>query len=173
MRRERDKTAAECLRSSEELADGESYTTGNENSICSDKVKGGDSFTDDGDDEMKRLFSKIGKTLCSHGTLMAIHSLYWGWMEDNGLASRACYNLRDTVARSTVQVYPKSWTAISMALDNVGMWNMRSQNWARQYLGHQFYLRVYSPAHSWRDELPIPRNAILCGRAKGRHTRPL
>ncbi|KAL6223850.1 hypothetical protein ACLB2K_002708 [Fragaria x ananassa] len=89
-------------------------------------------------------------------------------------ASRACYNLRDTVARSTVQVYPKSWTAISVALDNVGMWNVRSQNWARQYLGQQFYLRVYSPAHSWRDELlPITRNAILCGRAKGRHTRPL
>ncbi|PRQ28406.1 putative L-ascorbate oxidase [Rosa chinensis] len=88
-------------------------------------------------------------------------------------ASRARYNLRDTVARSTVQVYPKSWTAISVALDNVGMWNVRSQNWARQYLGQQFYLRVYSPAHSWRDELPIPRNAILCGRARGRHTRPL
>ncbi|KAL6197647.1 hypothetical protein ACLB2K_033253 [Fragaria x ananassa] len=88
-------------------------------------------------------------------------------------ASRARYNLRDTVARSTVQVYPKSWTAISVALDNVGMWNVRSQNWARQYLGQQFYMRVYSPAHSWRDELPIPRNAILCGRAKGRHTRPL
>ncbi|KAH8512187.1 hypothetical protein H0E87_009411 [Populus deltoides] len=88
-------------------------------------------------------------------------------------ASRARYNLRDTVARCTTQVYPKSWTAIYMALDNVGMWNIRSENWARQYLGQQFYLRVYSPAHSWRDELPIPKNALLCGRARGRHTRPL
>ncbi|KAK9936004.1 hypothetical protein M0R45_012871 [Rubus argutus] len=88
-------------------------------------------------------------------------------------ASRARYNLRDTVARSTVQVYPRAWTAISVALDNVGMWNVRSQNWGRQYLGQQFYLRVYSPAHSWRDELPIPRNAMLCGRARGHRTRPL
>lgn len=88
-------------------------------------------------------------------------------------ASRARYNLRDTVARSTTQVYPRSWTAIYMALDNVGMWNIRSENWARQYLGQQFYLRVYSPANSWRDEFPIPKNALLCGRARGRHTRPL
>lgn len=88
-------------------------------------------------------------------------------------ASRARYNLRDTVARCTTQVYPKSWTAIYMALDNVGMWNIRSENWARQYLGQQFYLRVYSSAHSWRDEYPIPKNALLCGRASGHHTRPL
>ncbi|XP_044495612.1 L-ascorbate oxidase homolog [Mangifera indica] len=87
-------------------------------------------------------------------------------------ASRASYNLRDTVARCTTQVYPRSWTAIYMALDNVGMWNIRSENWSRQYLGQQFYLRVYSSANSWRDELPIPKNALLCGRARGRHTRP-
>ncbi|XP_072956000.1 L-ascorbate oxidase homolog [Typha angustifolia] len=88
-------------------------------------------------------------------------------------ASRDGYNLRDAVARCTVQVYPKSWSAIYMPLDNVGMWNIRSENWARQYLGQQFYLRVYSPANSWRDEYPIPRNALLCGRASGRRTRPL
>ncbi|KAK1284098.1 hypothetical protein QJS10_CPB21g00972 [Acorus calamus] len=88
-------------------------------------------------------------------------------------ASRQSYNLRDTVARCTVQVYPKSWTALYMPLDNVGMWNVRSENWAKQYLGQQFYLRVYSPANSWRDEYPIPRNALLCGRASGRRTRPL
>ncbi|XP_008229964.1 PREDICTED: L-ascorbate oxidase homolog [Prunus mume] len=88
-------------------------------------------------------------------------------------ASRLRYNLRDTISRCTVQVYPNSWTAIYMPLDNVGMWNVRSENWARQYLGQQFYLRVYSPANSWRDEYPIPRNALLCGRALGRQTRPL
>ncbi|ERN17406.1 hypothetical protein AMTRI_Chr02g215730 [Amborella trichopoda] len=88
-------------------------------------------------------------------------------------ASRQNYNLRDTVARCTTQVYPKSWTAIYVALDNVGMWNLRSENWPRQYLGQQFYLRVYSPVNSWRDEYPIPRNALLCGRASGRRTRPL
>ncbi|KAG8074894.1 hypothetical protein GUJ93_ZPchr0006g42620 [Zizania palustris] len=88
-------------------------------------------------------------------------------------ASRQSYNLRDAIARYTLQVYPQSWTAIYMPLDNVGMWNIRSESWARQYLGQQFYLRVYSPANSWRDENPIPKNALLCGRASGRRTRPL
>ncbi|XP_057954015.1 L-ascorbate oxidase homolog [Malania oleifera] len=87
--------------------------------------------------------------------------------------SRQTYNLRDAVSRCTTQVYPKSWTAIYMALDNVGMWNIRSENWARQYLGEQFYLRVYSPKLSWRDEYPIPTGARLCGRALGHKTRPL
>lgn len=82
-------------------------------------------------------------------------------------ASRTSYNMRDAVSRCTIQVYPNSWTALYMPLDNVGMWNVRSQNWARQYLGQQFYLRVYSPANSWRDEYPIPTNALLCGRAIG------
>ncbi|XP_057490028.1 L-ascorbate oxidase homolog [Actinidia eriantha] len=95
---------------------------------------------------------------------------------DGGLwssASRSQYNLRDAISRSTVQVYPKSWTAIYVALDNVGMWNLRSEFWARQYLGQQLYLRVYTASTSLRDEFPIPKNALLCGRASGRHTRPL
>jgi hypothetical protein len=71
-----------------------------------------------------------------------------------------------------MQVYPKSWTAIFVALDNVGMWNIRSENWERQYLGQQFYLRVYTPSKSLRDEYPVPKNALLCGRASGRVTRP-
>ncbi|XP_057506068.1 L-ascorbate oxidase homolog [Actinidia eriantha] len=91
------------------------------------------------------------------------------WSSD----SRLSYNLRDTISRCTVQVYPQSWTAVYMPLDNVGMWNVRSENWARQYLGQQFYLRVYSPANSWRDEYPIPNNALLCGRALGHKTRSL
>lgn len=88
-------------------------------------------------------------------------------------ASRLGYNLRDTISRSTVQVYPKSWTALYMPLDNVGMWNVRSENWARQYLGQQFYLRVYSPTNSWRDEYPIPSNALRCGKAVGHYNRAL
>ncbi|CAH9072704.1 unnamed protein product [Cuscuta epithymum] len=87
-------------------------------------------------------------------------------------SSRLAYNLRDTISRSTVQVYPKSWTALYVPLDNVGMWNIRSENWARQYLGQQLYLRVYSPANSWRDEYPIPSNVLLCGRALGHKPNP-
>ncbi|GFP80154.1 l-ascorbate oxidase homolog [Phtheirospermum japonicum] len=88
-------------------------------------------------------------------------------------ASRNEYNLRDAVSRCTVQVYPNSWSAIYVALDNVGMWNLRSEYWARQYLGQQTYLRVYTASTSLRDEYPIPKNALLCGRASGRRTRPL
>ncbi|XP_038886958.1 L-ascorbate oxidase homolog [Benincasa hispida] len=88
-------------------------------------------------------------------------------------ASRLTYNLRDTISRCTVQVYPKSWTAVYMPLDNVGMWNIRSENWVRQYLGQQLYFRVYSPVNSWRDEYPIPSNALKCGRAIGLNARPL
>ncbi|KAB5568072.1 hypothetical protein DKX38_001865 [Salix brachista] len=88
-------------------------------------------------------------------------------------ASRNLYNLRDAVARCTTQVYPKAWTAIYIPLDNVGMWNLRTEFWARQYLGQQFYLRVYTDSTSLRDEYPIPKNALLCGRASGRRTRPL
>ncbi|KAK8677668.1 hypothetical protein V6N13_143193 [Hibiscus sabdariffa] len=54
-----------------------------------------------------------------------------------------------------------------------GMWNLRSEYWARQYLGQQLYLRVYTDSTSLRDEFPIPKNALLCGRAVGRSTRPL
>nr|GEZ28672.1 L-ascorbate oxidase homolog [Tanacetum cinerariifolium] len=75
--------------------------------------------------------------------------------------SRNDYNLVDAVFRSTVQVYPKSWTAIYVALDNVGMWNIRNEFWVRRYLGEQFYLRVYSPVMSSRDEYPLPENALL------------
>lgn len=78
---------------------------------------------------------------------------------------RKQYNLHDAIARCTVQVYPKAWTAVYVALDNVGMWNVRTQYWARQYLGQQFYLRVYTPSRSPRDEYPIPDNALLCGKA--------
>ncbi|KAJ0243045.1 hypothetical protein HA466_0202840 [Hirschfeldia incana] len=86
-------------------------------------------------------------------------------------ASRREYNLKDAISRSTTQVYPKSWTAVYVALDNVGMWNFRSEFWARQYLGQQFYFRVHSPANSNRDEYPLPKNALLCGQASNRHRR--
>eukprot|EP00249_Psilotum_nudum_P004158 c17698_g1_i1 orf=455-2065(+) len=82
-------------------------------------------------------------------------------------SSRGEYNLLDAVARSTVQVYPQSWTAVLLELDNVGMWNIRSQVWERQYLGQQLYMRVFSGSMSFRDESPIPRNVLLCGAAVG------
>lgn len=82
-------------------------------------------------------------------------------------ASRKSYNLFDAVSRSTTQVYPNSWTAILLMLDNAGMWNIRSEIWARQYLGQQFYMKVAGAG--MLDEYSAPRNALMCGRARGHH----
>lgn len=84
-------------------------------------------------------------------------------------ASRKGYNLVDALTRHTVQVYPNSWSAILVSLDNQGMWNLRSAIWERQYLGQQFYLRVFNPVHSLANEYDMPPNVLLCGKAVGRH----
>ncbi|KAF9603501.1 hypothetical protein IFM89_036774 [Coptis chinensis] len=82
---------------------------------------------------------------------------------------RRSYNLIDTLTRHTVQVYPNSWTAILVSLDNQGMWNIRSAAWARQYMGQQFYLRVWDRVQNLANEYGIPSNALLCGKAMGKH----
>ncbi|KAI4327495.1 hypothetical protein L6164_019947 [Bauhinia variegata] len=82
---------------------------------------------------------------------------------------KGTYNLVDTLTRHTAQVYPRSWTAILVSLDNQGMWNMRSAIWERQYLGQQFYLRVWNAQHNLANEYDIPTNALLCGKALGHH----
>ncbi|XP_072958625.1 L-ascorbate oxidase homolog [Typha angustifolia] len=82
---------------------------------------------------------------------------------------RKRYNLVDAVSRHTVQVYPNGWSAILVSLDNQGMWNLRSSMWARQYLGQQFYIRVWTPEKSYSNEYDLPPNALLCGKAIGHH----
>lgn len=84
-------------------------------------------------------------------------------------SSRNSYNLVDALTRHTAQVYPNSWTAILVSLDNQGMWNMRSALWERQYLGQQFYLRVFDPVKNLANEYNPPTNVLLCGKAIGRH----
>lgn len=83
-------------------------------------------------------------------------------------ASRKSYNLVDALTRHTTQVYPGSWSAILVSLDNQGMWNLRSAIWERRYLGQQLYLRVYNSVQNFANEYDIPSNALLCGRAVGR-----
>ncbi|ONM36904.1 SKU5 similar 13 [Zea mays] len=78
-------------------------------------------------------------------------------------ASRSTYNLLDTVSRHTIQVYPRSWTAVMMTFDNAGMWSIRSNIWERQYLGEQLYVSVISPEHA-RISLGFP---FLPSRAHG------
>ncbi|CAA7389698.1 unnamed protein product [Spirodela intermedia] len=80
---------------------------------------------------------------------------------------RKTYNLLDAVSRHTIQVYPRSWTAIMLTFDNAGMWNLRSEIWERHYLGQQLYTSVISPAHSLRDEYNPPDNLLLCGAVEG------
>ncbi|KAJ4714953.1 L-ascorbate oxidase-like [Melia azedarach] len=82
---------------------------------------------------------------------------------------RKTYNLVDTLTRHTAQVYPQSWTAILVSLDNQGMWNMRSAIWERQYLGQQLYLKVWNAVRSFTNEYDPPSNVLLCGKAVGHH----
>ncbi|KAG6529548.1 L-ascorbate oxidase homolog [Zingiber officinale] len=76
---------------------------------------------------------------------------------------RNTYNMLDAVSRHSVQVYPRSWSAILLTFDNAGMWNLRSENWERRYLGQQLYLSVQSPERSLRDEYSLPDTVLLCG----------
>ncbi|CAL9078316.1 unnamed protein product [Musa textilis] len=78
-------------------------------------------------------------------------------------AGRRTYNLQDAVSRHTIQVYPRSWSAIMLTFDNAGLWSLRSEMWERHYLGQQLYVSVVSPARSLRDEYNMPDDALLCG----------
>ena len=80
---------------------------------------------------------------------------------------RKTYNLLDTVSRHTIQVYPRSWTAVMLTFDNAGMWNVRSNLWDRHYLGEQLYISVVSPARSLRDEYNFPETSLRCGKVVG------
>ncbi|KAM0864941.1 hypothetical protein ACQ4PT_043597 [Festuca glaucescens] len=85
---------------------------------------------------------------------------YGEWTE----SSRGTYNKGDSVARSTVQVYPGAWTAVLVSLDNVGFWNLRSQNLDSWYLGQEVYVRVVNTEDGAnRTEMAVPSNALYCG----------
>ncbi|XP_027155682.1 monocopper oxidase-like protein SKS1 [Coffea eugenioides] len=83
--------------------------------------------------------------------------------------SRTEYNIINPVVRSTVQVYPKGWTAVYAYLDNPGMWNLRSQILEYWYLGQELYIRVYDPDPNPAKERPPPENLLYCGKV---HTLP-
>ncbi|KAL8171060.1 hypothetical protein V2J09_022864 [Rumex salicifolius] len=82
------------------------------------------------------------------------------WTEN----SRGTYNKWDGVARTTAQVYPGAWTAVLVSLDNVGVWNLRTENLDSWYLGEETYIRVVNPEDTLnKTELPMPSNALFCG----------
>ncbi|XP_047322166.1 L-ascorbate oxidase homolog [Impatiens glandulifera] len=78
---------------------------------------------------------------------------------------RRRYNRADATTRNTVQVYPYGWSVILVSLDNKGMWNLRSANWARQYLGQQLYFKVWNDEPSLFTEYNPPVNQLFCGLA--------
>ncbi|CAD5176245.1 unnamed protein product [Musa acuminata subsp. malaccensis] len=92
--------------------------------------------------------------------------------------SRSTYNMVDAIFRSTVQVYPNSWTAILVAFDNMGMWNIRSQELERRQLGQELYMRVNwddannNTVPNPRDEMPFSPDLLLCGKAAARSGTP-
>ncbi|XVF52668.1 hypothetical protein PTKIN_Ptkin05aG0036900 [Pterospermum kingtungense] len=61
------------------------------------------------------------------------------------------------------KVYPGAWTAILISLDNVGVWNIRTENLDSWYLGQETYVRVVNPEATNKTELPMPDNALYCG----------
>ncbi|KAI8546505.1 hypothetical protein RHMOL_Rhmol07G0123500 [Rhododendron molle] len=81
------------------------------------------------------------------------------WTEN----SRGTYNKWDGIARSTTQVFPGAWTAILISLDNVGVWNVRTDNLDSWYLGQETYVRVVNPEVNNKTEFPMPDNALFCG----------
>ncbi|XP_043715929.1 monocopper oxidase-like protein SKU5 [Telopea speciosissima] len=84
---------------------------------------------------------------------------YGEWSEN----SRGTYNKWDGIARSTIQVFPGAWTAILVSLDNVGVWNLRTENLDSWYLGQETYVRIVNPEANNKTELPKPDNAFYCG----------
>lgn len=87
---------------------------------------------------------------------------YGEWTEN----SRGTYNKWDGIARTTTQVFPGAWTAILISLDNVGVWNIRTENLDAWYLGQETYVRVVNPEATNKTELPMPENALFCGALK-------
>lgn len=51
-----------------------------------------------------------------------------------------------------------------MSLDNVGVWNLRTENLDRWYLGQETYMRIVNPEDDGnKTEMPVPDNALYCG----------
>ncbi|TYG91273.1 hypothetical protein ES288_A12G248800v1 [Gossypium darwinii] len=64
---------------------------------------------------------------------------------------------------SANHVYLGEWIAILISLDNVRVWNLRTENLDSWYLGQETYIRVVNPKVSKKTELPMPDNILYCG----------
>ncbi|KAH1089027.1 hypothetical protein J1N35_016284 [Gossypium stocksii] len=78
-------------------------------------------------------------------------------------SSRNNYNKWDAISRCTTEVYPGGWAAVFVSLDNVGVWNLRMENFDRWYLGQETYMRIINPEENGDTEMAPPENIIYCG----------
>uniref|UniRef100_A0A2N9HX05 Plastocyanin-like domain-containing protein n=1 Tax=Fagus sylvatica TaxID=28930 RepID=A0A2N9HX05_FAGSY len=78
-------------------------------------------------------------------------------------ASRNNYNKWDAISHSTTQVFPGGWTAVLISLDNVGVWNIRTENLDRWYLGQETYMKIVNPEENGETEMAEPGNVLFCG----------
>lgn len=109
------------------------------------------------------IFQNNGSTVQSYhldGYAFFVVGMDFGIWTEN---SRGTYNKWDGVARCTIQVFPGAWTAILVYLDNVGIWNLRSQNLDAWYLGQEVYMNIVDPEVNDKTEFTLPDNAIFCG----------
>ncbi|OAY62933.1 Monocopper oxidase-like protein SKU5 [Ananas comosus] len=87
---------------------------------------------------------------------------YGEWTEN----SRGTYNKWDGVSRCTTQVFPGAWTAVLVSLDNVGIWDVRTENLDDWYLGQEVYVKVADPEGYNKTEMLAPDNVLYCGLLK-------
>jgi hypothetical protein len=48
-------------------------------------------------------------------------------------------------------------------LDNVGVWNIRTENLDRWYLGQETYMKIVNPEENGETEMAEPGNVLFCG----------
>ncbi|XP_074319594.1 monocopper oxidase-like protein SKS1 [Silene latifolia] len=84
------------------------------------------------------------------------------WSNDN----RGSYNKWDAIYRCTVQVFPGGWTAVYAYLDNPGVWNIRTENLDRWYLGQETYIRLVN-SEDKNSLFAAPDNVMYCGSLAG------
>ncbi|KAJ0987878.1 hypothetical protein J5N97_006234 [Dioscorea zingiberensis] len=96
-----------------------------------------------------------------------LHVIELGAQSDHHYYHLAFFTTRKVEAYEELTwVFPGAWTAILVSLDNVAVWNLRTENLDTWYLGQEVYIKVVNPENTNKTQLPLPVNALYCGRLK-------
>ncbi|KAK9678533.1 hypothetical protein RND81_11G217700 [Saponaria officinalis] len=87
---------------------------------------------------------------------------YGVWTADE----RGGYNKWDAIYRCTVPIFPGAWTAVYAYLDNPGVWNIRTENLDRWYLGQETYIKLVD-FEDKNAQFQSPENVAFCGALAG------